>query len=55
MRDVFKVLIFFGVFIGISALCEWIADNAPFMIWILIPVALYATMIAIFGNHFEEF
>lgn len=54
MRDVFKVLLFFGVFIGISALCEWIADNAPFMIWILIPVALYVTIIAIFGNHFRK-
>lgn len=54
MYDVFKVLLFFGVFIGISALCEWIADNAPFMIWILIPVALYVTIIAIFGNHFRK-
>lgn len=54
MRDVFKVLLFFGVFIGISALCEWIADNAPLMIWILIPVALYVTIIAIFGNHFRK-
>ena len=54
MYDVFKVLLFFGVFIGISALCEWIADNAPFMIWILIPVALYVTIIAIFGNHFKK-
>ena len=55
MRDVFKVLLFFGVFIGISALCEWIADNAPFMIWILIPVTLYVILIAIFGNHFEKY
>lgn len=54
MRDVFKVLLFFGAFIGICALCEWIADNAPFMIWILIPVALYVTIIAIFGNHFRK-
>ena len=54
MRDVFKVLLFFGVFIGICAVAEWIADNAPFMIWILIPVALYVTIIAIFGNHFNN-
>lgn len=31
MRDVFKILLFFGVFIGISALCEWIAEHAPWI------------------------
>lgn len=31
MADLFKVIIAFGVFIGISALCEWIADNAPWI------------------------
>ena len=54
MRDVFKVLLFFGVFIGISALCEWIADNAPWVIWILIPVVVYVVFIATFGNHFNN-
>ena len=54
MRDVFNVLLFFGVFIGISALCEWIADNAPWVNWILIPVALYVVFIATFGNHFNN-
>ena len=54
MRDVFKVLLFFGVFIGISALCEWLADNAPWVIWILIPVVVYVVFIATFGNHFNN-
>lgn len=54
MRDVFKVLLFFGVFIGISALCEWIADNAPWVIWILIPVVVYVVFIATFGNHLRK-
>lgn len=54
MRDVFKVLLFFGLFIGISALCEWIADNAPFVIWILIPVVVYVVFIATFGNQFRK-
>lgn len=36
MADLFKVLAAFGVFIGISALCEWIADNAPWIGYILI-------------------
>ena len=54
MYDVIKVLAAFGAFIGVSALCEWIADNAPFMIWILIPVTLYVILIAIFGNHFRK-
>ena len=50
MADLFKVIIAFGVFIGISALCEWIADNAPFVIWILIPVTIWITYLAIFGK-----
>lgn len=54
MYDVIKVLAAFGVFIGISALCEWIADNAPWVIWILIPIALYVAFIATFGNHFND-
>ena len=54
MRDVFKVLLFFGAFIGICAFCEWIADNAPFMIWILIPVVVYVVFIATFGNQFRK-
>ena len=54
MHDVFKVLLFFGAFIGICAFGEWIADNAPFMIWILIPVTLYVVFIATFGNHFNN-
>ena len=32
MADLFKVIIAFGVFISISALCEWIADNASWVI-----------------------
>ena len=31
MADLFKVLAAFGVFIGISALCEWIAEHAPWI------------------------
>ena len=54
MADLFKVIIAFGVFIGISALCEWIADNAPWVIWILIPVVVYVVFIATFGNHFRK-
>ena len=54
MRDVFKVLLFFGVFIGICAFCEWIADNAPWVNWILIPVVVYVVFIATFGNHFNN-
>lgn len=54
MRDVFKVLLLFGVFIGICALCEWIADNAPCVNWILIPVVVYVVFIATFGNHFRK-
>ena len=54
MYDVIKVLLFFGAFIGICALCEWIADNAPCVNWILIPVAIWITFIAIFGNHFNN-
>lgn len=54
MADLFKVIIAFGVFIGISALCEWIADNAPWVIWILIPVVVYVVFIATFGNHFNN-
>lgn len=54
MRDVFKV---FGVFIGFIGICafgEWIADNAPFMIWILIPIVVYVVFIATFGNQFRK-
>ena len=51
MHDVFKILAAFGVFIGICAVAEWLADNAPWIIWILIPVALYVVFIATFGNH----
>lgn len=51
MADLFKVLAAFGVFIGICAVCEWTADNATWVIWILIPVALYVVFIATFGNH----
>lgn len=54
MYDVIKVLAAFGVFIGISALCEWIADNAPWVIWILLPVVIWIMYIAIFGNHFNN-
>ena len=54
MRDVFKVLLFFGDFIGICALCEWIADNAPWVIWILIPVVVYVVFIATFGNQLRK-
>lgn len=54
MRDVFKVLIVFGTFLGICAIAEWLADNAPWIIWILIPVALYVAFIATFGNHFND-
>lgn len=54
MRDVFKVLLVFGTFLGICAVAEWIADNAPFMIWILIPVVVYVVFIATFGNHMER-
>lgn len=54
MADLFKVLATFGVFIGISALCEWIADNAPWVIWILIPVVVYVVFIATFGNQFRK-
>ena len=54
MRDVFKVLLFFGVFISISAFCEWIADNAPWVNWILIPIVVYVVFIATFGNHMER-
>ena len=31
MHDVFKVLLFFGVFIGICAVAEWIAENIPWI------------------------
>lgn len=54
MADLFKVIIAFGVFIGICALCEWIADNAPWAIWILIPVVVYVVFIATFGNQFRK-
>ena len=54
MRDVFKVLLFFGAFIGICAFCEWIADNAPFMIWILLPVVIWIMYITTFGNYFNN-
>ena len=54
MYDVIKVFGVFIGFIGISAFCEWIADNAPWVNWILIPVALYVVFIATFGNHFNN-
>lgn len=54
MRDVFKVLLFFGAFIGICAFGEWIADNAPLVIWILIPIVVYVVFIATFGNQFRK-
>lgn len=54
MYDVIKVLLFFSVFLGICAVTEWLADNAPWIIWILIPVALYVAFIATFGNHFND-
>lgn len=54
MADLFKVLAAFSVFIGMSALCEWIADNAPWVNWILIPVVVYVVFIATFGNHMER-
>lgn len=54
MADLFKVLAAFGVFIGSCAFGEWIADNAPFMIWILIPVVVYVVFIATFGNQFRK-
>lgn len=54
MYDVIKVLLVFGTFLGICAVAEWLADNAPWIIWILIPVALYVAFIATFGNHFND-
>lgn len=36
MYDVIKVLLFFGVFIGICAVAEWIAEYAPWIGYILI-------------------
>lgn len=54
MHDVFKVLLVFGTFLGICAVAEWLADNAPWLNWILIPVALYVAFIATFGNHFND-
>ena len=54
MYDVIKVLLFFGAFIGICAFGEWIADNALWLNWILIPVTLYVIFIATFGNQFGK-
>ena len=54
MRDVFKVLIFFGAFIGVCAFGEWIADNALWLNWILLPVVIWIMYIATFGNHFNN-
>lgn len=54
MADLFKVLAVFGVFVGICVLCELLADNVPWVIWILIPVTLYVILIAAFGNHFRK-
>ena len=54
MADLFKVLTAFGVFIGICALGEWIADNTPYVIWILIPVAIWITYLAVFGKKRKE-
>ena len=55
MHDVFKVLLFFGVFLALCVIGELIAEYAPCLNYILIPVALYVTFIATFGNHFEEY
>ena len=54
MYDVIKVLAAFGAILGICAIAEWIAEYAPWIIWILIPVALYVAFIATFGNHFND-
>lgn len=54
MRDVFKVLLFFGAFIGVCAFGEWIADNALWLNWILLPVVIWIMYIATFGNHFNN-
>ena len=54
MRDVFKVLLFFGAFIGVCAICEWLADNVPWVIWILLPVVIWIMYITTFGNHFNN-
>ena len=54
MYDVIKVLLVFGTFLGICAVAEWIADNALWLNWILIPVALYVAFIATFGNQFGK-
>lgn len=55
MANLFKILATFSAFIGICAFGEWIANNALWLNWILIPVALYVAFIATFGNHFEEY
>ena len=54
MKKIFIVLFGFGVFIGVCALGEWIADNAPWVIWILLPVVIWIMYIATFGNHFNN-
>ena len=54
MHDVFKVLLFFGAFIGACAICEWLADNVPWVIWILLPVVIWIMYIATFGNRFND-
>ena len=54
MYDVIKVLLFFSVLLGICAVAEWLADNAPWIIWILIPFTLWIMYVATFGNHFND-
>ena len=54
MRDVFKVLLFFGVFLALCVIGDLIAEYAPCLNYILIPVAIWITLIAIFGNHFNN-
>ena len=54
MYDVIKVLLVFGTFLGICAVAEWIADNAPWVNGILLPVVIWIMYIATFGNHFNN-
>ena len=54
MYDVIKVLAAFGVFIGICAICEWLADNAPWIVWVMLPIIIWVIFTATFGNYFKE-
>lgn len=54
MYDVIKVFGVFIGFIGVCAICEWLADNVPWVIWILLPVVIWIMYIATFGNHFNN-